>query len=373
MTNQYLPTNINSPKFARLVDSNTEVRFDDQILVVSSAGGPRTVTLPDARTIPAFEIIIKAPNGATNSVTVVGQAGQTIDGGPAAVLATDGASALLVSDGVGWQTVGGGEAAVGPTPTTIQTTNATPTTIAICTGLPVDGMVVVKSEVLAGNEFAERMVMEVTARANIDAGVSSVLTTQNDFTSQDDSGWDVNVVASGSDVLVQVTGDSSTIDWEAITTCRTITTASYLPPGINIPTFTPTLALVLGPAWIGYPGLTEDDVVILQLNPGIDSGEAFYSEDGTLTPTPANRMYLRMYASENSTGSNSWYVYGYVGDTTSMTSWRSFSTVLTTGVYYLYTTQVNPNYDLGAVFATNQLYGVGGAWGAVFKSLTPIP
>ncbi len=97
MTEQYAATNINVPRGSRSVFTNTQLTFDDELVVIV-AGAP-TLTLPDARQIPAWGVMVKSVGGLGSVDTLLGQ---TIDG--AGVFAFTAAQEALVvrSDGANW-------------------------------------------------------------------------------------------------------------------------------------------------------------------------------------------------------------------------------------------------------------------------------
>lgn len=86
--------------------------------------------------------------------------------------------------------------------------------------MPVDGVVLVRSEILAREQAPnlDRAVYIRTCRVNMNAGVPTVLTIQTDYTSEDDAAWDVTFSPLGGSVSVQVTGDAvNAVDWRVVT------------------------------------------------------------------------------------------------------------------------------------------------------------
>lgn len=102
MTNQYLPTNINSPRNPRETDANLTLNLDDEFVIIT-ANAPQ-ITLPTAVQIPSREIYIKSVPGAG---TVVGILGQTIDGSASFTFTTTNEVLLVKSNGANWFIVGG--------------------------------------------------------------------------------------------------------------------------------------------------------------------------------------------------------------------------------------------------------------------------
>ncbi len=105
MTDQYLSTNINSPRNPfRSIDVDADLNLDDFFVLAESGSGPITLSLPDARQIPNWNACIKAPNGAVGAVTIQPINGQTIDGLSIFQLNVNGESVFIFSDGENWQT-----------------------------------------------------------------------------------------------------------------------------------------------------------------------------------------------------------------------------------------------------------------------------
>jgi len=77
----------------------------DDIILVSTAGGPVTVTLPAAagNAGRTYTVVLKA---AGNPLTLAPAGAETINGGSALILDRSGQAIRLVSDGAGWQAVG---------------------------------------------------------------------------------------------------------------------------------------------------------------------------------------------------------------------------------------------------------------------------
>lgn len=108
MTEQYLPTNINSPRGSRLITESAFLTLDDDLVVVETSGSSIAVVLPDATQIPAREIKFKA-NALTDPVVIGTVGGQTIDGAATISLTTAQESVCLKSDGENWREVCGGD------------------------------------------------------------------------------------------------------------------------------------------------------------------------------------------------------------------------------------------------------------------------
>lgn len=110
MTDQYQESNINQPRGSRDVAVSGDLNLDDDLVVVSTVGGPVTLTLPTAETVPGLTITVKTNDSGTsgNPVTVATQPGETIDGAASASLTTDQESLTVQSDGQDWRQVAGG-------------------------------------------------------------------------------------------------------------------------------------------------------------------------------------------------------------------------------------------------------------------------
>jgi len=102
MTQQYNQNNINLPRLARQVSSDTALNFDDDIVVVDTSGGsPVTLTLPPAQQIPGQTIVVKATTASVASVTVQAGSGNTVDVGNV-VLTADQEAAVFRSLDTVW-------------------------------------------------------------------------------------------------------------------------------------------------------------------------------------------------------------------------------------------------------------------------------
>ena len=105
MTDQYLSTNINSPRSpSRSIDVDADLTFDDFFVMAESGSGPITLRLPSAGQIPNWSACVKAPSGAVGAVTLQPINGQTIDGLSSFQLTVNGESVFIFSDGENWQT-----------------------------------------------------------------------------------------------------------------------------------------------------------------------------------------------------------------------------------------------------------------------------
>ena len=106
---------------------------------------------------------------------------------------------------------------------TVQTTDATPTTIkSIATTNNSVGWI--KTEVLSKDAGSNDGAMyRRTVKYENDGGTVTV-DTSDDVTLESQSNWDFDVVVSGTDVLLQVTGEAGkTIDWESETLTKELT------------------------------------------------------------------------------------------------------------------------------------------------------
>lgn len=97
MTEQYAATNINVPRGSRSVFTNTQLTFDDELVVIV-AGAP-TLTLPDARQIPSWGVMVKSIVGLG---AVDGLLGQTIDGAGIFTFSSPQEALVVRSDGANW-------------------------------------------------------------------------------------------------------------------------------------------------------------------------------------------------------------------------------------------------------------------------------
>lgn len=81
-----------------------QVTQSDQIILVNTSDGARTITLGNTATLPGNIITIKDSGGlaGTYAITIVGQNSQTIDGQTSYVISSNYGKVQLVSDGANW-------------------------------------------------------------------------------------------------------------------------------------------------------------------------------------------------------------------------------------------------------------------------------
>jgi hypothetical protein len=105
VTIQYGQQNINNPTASQIVDADTKVTLDDDVIDI--VGGNPTLTLPDARTIPSKELVIKSTSG-TGTVLADAALGQLIDGAASFTFSAVNEALFLKSNGQDWLIVNAG-------------------------------------------------------------------------------------------------------------------------------------------------------------------------------------------------------------------------------------------------------------------------
>jgi len=108
---------------------------------------------------------------------------------------------------------------------TVQTTDATVTTVSTFSTKP-STVYFIRAYVVGMNTLAltegAGYVRYAAFRTNAAGTLAQVGATSAAVTIEDNSGWDVTVVASGTDILVRVTGASATINWRADVTINKV-------------------------------------------------------------------------------------------------------------------------------------------------------
>lgn len=122
----------------------------------------------------------------------------------------------------GFQGVGAGGTFVDTT-TTLNAVPVTAQTLSFPT--PGSFVAIVETRVVAKEQApnTDKAAYRYTFRVNVDAGLTTVSTLQNDYTSEDDGTWDVLFTAVGSTVVVEVMGDLvNTVDWRVSSTVQVL-------------------------------------------------------------------------------------------------------------------------------------------------------
>ena len=86
----------------RSLTTTATAQTDDDVLLVSDAGGSWTLTLPPAANCINKLLNIKKTNSSGNTVTVDGNGAETIDGAATFILKEQYEVVVLVSDGFNW-------------------------------------------------------------------------------------------------------------------------------------------------------------------------------------------------------------------------------------------------------------------------------
>lgn len=106
---------------------------------------------------------------------------------------------------------------------TVQTTDATPTTLFVVPSLN-DGVMLLEARVVGSVvPLGNRAVYVLRARVNYAAGTPTVLDVLVDYSSEDDPAWNCDIVVDAGSAVVQVTGvAATTIDWKTTVTPTTL-------------------------------------------------------------------------------------------------------------------------------------------------------
>jgi hypothetical protein len=94
-------------KVVQVKNTDYQTAQPDQVVLMNSINGPRTVTLGNTSVLAGKEVIVKDAGGAasTNPITIMGQGGQTIDGQNSLIINQDRESVTLMCDGSNWYVV----------------------------------------------------------------------------------------------------------------------------------------------------------------------------------------------------------------------------------------------------------------------------
>lgn len=88
------------------VSANYTITTDDDVVLVNTTGGSRTISLPAAATVTGLSVLIKKISVDANVVTIDGNAAETIDGDPTEILTAQWQMVRIKSNGTAWFVVG---------------------------------------------------------------------------------------------------------------------------------------------------------------------------------------------------------------------------------------------------------------------------